>query len=129
MLVSGALTCAHAAEITFPVPPEVSSSLLSITSGVVTAAQIMVGTALLQRNAGDAVCPASPLATPFAAFVAANAAAGLLCVAALRAEYRREAAEARASTHLEAAAAKQALPRELVVNLSDSASYGTQSPL
>jgi MFS family permease len=128
MLLSGALTCEHAAEITYPVPPEVSSSLLSITSGIVAALQIVAGTALLQR-AGDSCAPA-PLATPFAAFVALNCGAGLLCAAALLPEHRREAAEARAAALLAAAAAKQALPREQRVGLAaaqSAASYGTSS--
>jgi hypothetical protein len=94
-LLNGALTMEHAAEMTFPLPANVSVALLSVTSSVISFAQVVVGTALLQAPS-SAAC--STPATPFAAFTVASAAVGLAAVALLRPEYRRAEVEARAVT-------------------------------
>jgi hypothetical protein len=95
-LLNGALTMEHAAEMTFPLPANVSVAILSVTSSIVSFLQVVAATALLQARASAACLTA---ATPFAAFTAGTAAVGLACCALLRPEYRRaEVEEAAAAT-------------------------------
>ncbi len=103
-LMNGALTFEHAAELSFPLPPNVSVALLSVTGAVASAAQVVAGSAVLARGGGDAC---ATRATPFAAFCAANAAVGLGALAALRPEYRRAAVEKRVQAAADARAAAE----------------------
>jgi hypothetical protein len=103
-LLNAALTMEHAAEMTFPLPANVSVALLGVTSSVISFLQVLASTALLQspRSAG---CTSA--ATPFAAFSAATAALGLACVAAMRPEYRRADVEEQAPATLARPRARQ----------------------
>jgi hypothetical protein len=96
-LLNGALTMEHAAEMTFPLPANVSVAILSVTSSVVSFLQVVAATALLQARASAACVTA---ATPFAAFTAGTAAVGLACCALLRPEYRRAEVEEAATAAL-----------------------------
>jgi hypothetical protein len=97
----GALTMEHAAELSFPVPPNVSVALLAITSSVISFAQVLVGTALL---AGSRSADCSSVFTPFAAFCAASAAVGMALLALLQPQYKRAEAEARVQAAADAKA-------------------------
>jgi hypothetical protein len=89
-LLNGALTMEHAAEMTFPMPPNVSVSILAVTGSIVSCIQVVVGTHLLQEP-GVQACKSG---TQFAAFCALCAGTGLLLASALKPEYRRAEAEA-----------------------------------
>ena len=122
-LLNGALTLEHAAEVTFPLPANVSVAVLQMTGSLVGFAQVLAFTALLQ-GARVAACR-SPLTTAFAFFVALLAAAGMACVAKLRPEYRRAEVEAGvASGHLAEAQMAQMAPAQRWSLDSDRAGTG-----
>ena len=85
-LINGALTMEHAAEMTFPLPANVSVALLAVTSSIVSFLQVVIGTQLLEAPASVNCLSA---ATPFAAFCALSCAAGLALLGLLKADYRR----------------------------------------
>jgi len=88
-LLNGALTMEHAAEMTFPLPANVSVSVLAVTGSAISFAQVIIGTHLLQAPA----VLACKSATGFAGFCALCAGAGLLLACLLKPEYRRARAE------------------------------------
>jgi len=90
VLGNSGLTLEHAAEMTFPLPPNASITLLTIGGNAISCIQVIVATWLVSQPSA-ASC--QMLASPLTWFVAANAAAGLLLLAALRPEYRRAATE------------------------------------
>ena len=90
VLGNSGLTLEHSAEMTFPLPPNASITLLTIVGNAISFIQVIVATWLVsQPSAASCVMVTSPLTW----FVAANGAAGLLLLAALRPEYRRVQAE------------------------------------
>ena len=91
----------HAAELTFPVPPNVSVALLAITNSVISFVQVIAGTALLASSRSS---DCSTVNTPFAAFCVACALAGMALLAVLQPEYRRAEAEARVQAAADAKA-------------------------
>jgi len=91
-LLNGALTMEHAAEMSYPIPANVSIALIAIVGSVLAWLQVLAGTALLQLPA-SADCTGA--ATPFAAFTLAGAALGLGLLLALRPDYRRAETERR----------------------------------
>ena len=99
----GALTMEHAAELSFPVPPNVSVALLAITSSVISFAQVLVGTALLASSRSS---DCSSVFTPFAASCVASAAGGVALLAMLTPHSKRAEAEARVQAAADAKAAR-----------------------
>jgi hypothetical protein len=93
----------HAAELSFPVPPNVSVALLAITNSVISFSQVIVGTALL-GSARSSQC--SSVNTPFAAFCVASAAVGMALLLLLQPQYKRAQAEARVQAAADAKAAR-----------------------
>jgi hypothetical protein len=93
----------HAAELSFPVPPNVSVALLGITSSFVSFGQVLVGTALLASSRSS---DCSSVFTPFAAFCAASAAVGMALLALLQPQYKRAEAEARVQAAADAKTAR-----------------------
>ena len=90
VLGNSGLTLEHAAEMTFPLPPNASITLLTIGGNAISCVQVVVATWLVSQPSA-ASC--TMLTSPLTWFVAANGAAGLLLLAALRPEYRRAATE------------------------------------
>jgi MFS family permease len=103
-LVNGALTMEHAAEITFPLPANVSVNVLAITGSLISFVQVVIGTLLLEMPA-SATC--SRVDTPFALFCFLNAAGGLALLAFLRPDYRRAEVEARVQRVADQRAARE----------------------
>ena len=91
-LLNGALTMEHAAEMSYPIPANVSIALLSVVSSLVSWLQVVAGTALLQLP-NSATCARAR--TPFAAASAACAAVGLGLLSLMTPEYRRAETERR----------------------------------
>ena len=102
-LLNGALTMEHAAELSFPVPPNVSVALLAITNSVISFSQVIVGTALLSSSRSS---QCRSVNTPFAAFCVASAAAGMALLLLLQPQYKRAEAEARVQAAADAKAAR-----------------------
>ena len=90
VLGNSGLTLEHSAEMTFPLPPNASITLLTIVGNGISFVQVIIATWLVsQPSAASCVMVTSPLTW----YVAANGAAGLLLLSALRPEYRRVQAE------------------------------------
>jgi hypothetical protein len=80
----------HAAEMTYPLPANSSTSLLNVISNLVGFIQTVVITPLLADGISGAC---SSVVTPAAGFTLACAAAGLLFTMFIQKEYRRQSAE------------------------------------
>jgi hypothetical protein len=85
------LTLEHAAEMTFPMGAEVSTSFLFMAANIFAYLLVLLLTPLLALPR-SATC--STVLTPAAGTVLALMVAGLACTLAVRQEYRRGAAEA-----------------------------------
>lgn len=91
VIVNGALIFEHAADMTFPLPANVSCTLLGATSGLVAYGMLFYAGPLLELPA-SADCRTA--ASPFAAFISACLLGGLALLAFLRPDYRRSRCEA-----------------------------------
>ena len=116
-LLNGALTMEHAAELSFPVPPNVSVALLAITNSVISFSQVIVGTALLSSSRSS---KCSSVNTPFAVFCVASAAAGMALLLLLQPQYKRAEAEARVQAAADAKAAR-------LRDVADKGAYGAMA--
>lgn len=83
----------HAVEVTFPTPPQASNAVLNVLGNAVGFVQTVAATPLLASSSASSAC-ATP-ATPAAAFLFSTAAIGMICVSAMRPDYRRAVAEGR----------------------------------
>ena len=126
-LVNGALTMEHAAEITFPLPANVSVNVLAITGSLISFVQVVIGTLLLEMPA-SATC--SRVDTPFALFCFLNAGGGLALLAFLRPDYRRAEVEARVQRVADQRAAREEAEGGLGKGGAGAgAGYGAMRPL
>jgi len=91
VIVNGALIFEHAADMTFPLPANVSCTVLGATSGLVAYAMLFSAGPLLELPA-SADCRTA--ASPFALFITACLLTGLALLAVLRPDYRRSRVEA-----------------------------------
>jgi len=91
-LTNGALTMEHAAEMTFPLPANVSVNVLAITGSLISFIQVVIGTLLLELPS-SAEC--TRIDTPFALFCLINAVVGIGLLVFLKEDYRRAEVEAR----------------------------------
>jgi hypothetical protein len=99
VLGNAGLTLEHSAEMTFPLPPNASITLLTIGGNAISFIQVVIATHMISQPSA-ATC--TMLTSPLTWFVVVNAGIGLLLLAALKPEYNRAKTEA-----MDAVAGKQ----------------------